>query len=154
MERENNHILDVIEKFVDPLLEEMNLELVEIQFRRESYGWVLRLFIDNEQGVTLEDCTNVSREVSAYLEVEDVIDHAYNLEVSSPGAERPLKTEKDFHRFVGKKARIKIRIPLDDQKVFVGILKGLEGGNVLLEQDGQDVLSLARDNISKARLVL
>ena len=151
---DNTGVIDPIQAFAEPLLEEMDLELVEIQFRRESNGWVLRFFIDSEQGVTIDDCANASREISAYLEVEDIIDHAYHLEVSSPGAERPLKKEQDFHRFVGKKVRIKLRIPLNDQKVFTGILKGMDGQDVQVETEGQRVVQLGIDNISKARLAL
>ncbi len=155
VDSENNHIIEAVKEFAEPLLEEMHLELVEVLFRCEGHGWVLRFFIDHEQGITIDDCAAVSREVSAYLEVEDIIEHSYHLEVSSPGAERPLKTEKDFLRFAGKKVRIKLRSPLNEQKVFVGILKGAEGENVLLEQDDQkNILKLAMENISKARLVL
>lgn len=153
MEKVGNQIIDEITGFAEPLLREMELELVEVQFRRENHGWVLRLFIDQEQGVTIDDCANVSREVSSYLEVEDLIDHAYTLEVSSPGAERPLKRKEDFIRFADKKARIKLHEPLNDQKVFTGLLKGVEGEAVVLEQDGK-ILLLDMHNISKARLTL
>lgn len=153
MDTASNQIVDTIEAFAEPLLADMGIELVEVQFRREGHGWVLRFFIDKEQGITLDDCAAASREISAYLEVEDVIDHAYNLEVSSPGAERPLKNEKDFVRFAEKKARIKMREPVGDQKVFTGILQGVEQGSVILDQDGQKiVLDIAK--ISKARLTL
>ncbi len=153
MESVGVKIVETIEAFAEPLLEEMGMELVEIQFRRESHGWVLRFFIDKEDGVTIDDCAGVSREVSAYLEVEDLIDHAYHLEVSSPGAERPLKTKNDFVRFVRNKARIKMREPIGEQKVFVGIIQGLDGDAVLLEQDGRTV-ALDFEKISKARLSL
>ena len=149
----SNQIVDTIEAFAGPLLADMGIELVEVQFRREGHGWVLRFFIDKEQGVNLDDCATVSREISAYLEVEDVIDHAYHLEVSSPGAERPLKKEKDFVRFAEKKARVKMREPVGDQKVFTGILQGVEHGSVILDQDGQKIL-LDISKISKARLTL
>ncbi len=152
----NNLVIDRVRDFVEPILAELSLELIEVQYRRENNGWVLRLFIDREGGVTLDDCSKVSREVSAYLDVEDVIDHAYNLEVSSPGAERPLKKDKDFERFSGKKVRIKLREPLDvesGQKVYIGILQGLEGGKVCIEQDGA-TLCFEQNNISKARLTL
>ncbi len=153
MESVNVKRIEAIEAFAKPLIAAMGLELVEIQFQRESHGWVLRFFIDKEGGVNIDDCADVSREISAYLEVEDMIEHAYHLEVSSPGAERPLKTKKDFERFVLNKVRIRMREPVGEQKIFVGILQGLDGGRVLLEQDGQ-VLSLEFDHISKARLAL
>lgn len=145
-----------IRSFAEPLIEEKGLELVEIQFRREQHGWVLRFFIDREEGVSLDDCTNVSREISAYLEVEDLIDHAYHLEVSSPGAERPLKSKRDYQRFVGKKARIKLSEPMKqykEQKTFVGLLQGIKENTLLLDCDNNTV-ELDIGNISKARLTL
>jgi len=121
-----DRVIRTVEDFAGPLLEEMGLELVEVQFRQES-GWVLRLFIDRvEGGVNVDDCASVSRQIATYLEVEDIIHHAYTLEVSSPGAERPLKRPEDFVRFSGKKIRVKLSDPVDDQYVFCGILTGVD----------------------------
>ena len=145
--------ITTIQGFAEPLLDEMGIELVEIQFRRESHGWVLRLFIDREGGVTIDDCAGVSREISSYLEVEDLIEHAYHLEVSSPGLERPLKKTEDFTRFKGRKARIKLREPLGEQRVFIGILDGLAGDAVVLDIEGKRV-ELDMENVVKARLAL
>ena len=153
MSGEAGNIIERVEEFIAPLLTEMQVELVEVQFRREGHGWVLRLFIDREGGVTLEDCTSVSREVSSYMEVEDPIEHAYHLEVSSPGLERPLKKKGDFVRFAGRMARIKLREKIDNQRVFIGTLKGIENENVLLLVDGT-LQRFPRADISSARLVL
>jgi len=131
----------------------MGMELVEIQFRREGHGWVLRLFIDKEGGITIDDCAAVSREISAYLEVEDLIDHAYHLEVSSPGLERPLRKREDFIRFAERLVRIKLREPINGQRVLIGTLLGLEGEMVLLEMDNETV-RIDMENIAKARLTL
>jgi ribosome maturation factor RimP len=147
------NVTEQVENFISPLLAEMDIELVEIQFQREGHGWVLRLFIDREGGVTLADCTTVSREVSRYMEVEDPIEHAYHLEVSSPGLERPLKKKDDFVRFVERRARIKMRDKLEGQRVFVGILKGVEDENVLFLVDDQ-LHHLPLIGIARARLVL
>ncbi len=147
------NIIEHVEGFISPLLAEMNIELVEIQFRREGHGWVLRLFIDRPAGVTLEDCTAVSREVSRYLEVEDPIEQAYHLEVSSPGLERPLKKKDDFIRFAGRRARVKMQEKIDDQRVFIGILEGVEEDDVVLRVDGQ-AHHFPLAGISRARLVL
>ena len=100
-------IIGRVEALVRPVLEEMGLELVEVQYRREQSGWVLRFIIDKQEGISLDDCVAVSREVGQLLDIEDIIDQSYNLEVSSPGLERPLKSIADFQRFVGRKARIK-----------------------------------------------
>jgi ribosome maturation factor RimP len=101
-----------VEALAIPVLEEIGLELVEVQFRREQSGWVLRLVIDKQEGVSLDDCAAVSREIGQLLDIEDFIDQAYNLEVSSPGLNRPLKSMADFQRFIGRKAKIKTIEPI------------------------------------------
>jgi ribosome maturation factor RimP len=146
-------VIERVEEFIAPLLADMGVELVEIQYQREGHGWVLRLFIDREGGVTLEDCTGVSREVSRYLEVEDPIEHAYHLEVSSPGLERPLKKKDDFIRFAGRRARVKMREKRDGQRVFIGTLQGVENEDVLLHVDGR-LQRFPLADITRARLIL
>ncbi len=153
MEDTSDRVTATIQGFAEPLLADMGMELVEIQFRREGHGWVLRLFIDKEKGVNIDDCAAVSREISAYLEVEDLIDHAYHLEVSSPGLERPLRKREDFTRFAERLARIKLREPINGQRVLIGTLLGLEGETVLLEMD-KETVRIDLENIAKARLTL
>lgn len=153
MEDTSDRVTATIQGFAEPLLADMGMELVEIQFRREGHGWVLRLFIDKEGGITIDDCAAVSREISAYLEVEDLIDHAYHLEVSSPGLERPLRKREDFIRFAERLVRIKLREPINGQRVLIGTLLGLEGEMVLLEMDNETV-RIDMENIAKARLTL
>ena len=154
MEAATDRLITTMQGFVEPLLAGMTMELVEIQYRREGYGWVLRFFIDKEGGVTIDDCAMVSREISAYLEVEDLLDHAYTLEVSSPGLERPLKKREDYTRFTGRLARIKLLEPMDDgQRLLIGTLLGLEGDVVTLVVDGREVV-VDMKNIARARLTL
>ena len=154
MEAATDRLITTMQGFVEPLLAGMTMELVEIQYRREGFGWVLRFFIDKEGGVTIDDCAKVSREISAYLEVEDLLDHAYTLEVSSPGLERPLKKREDFTRFAGRLARIKLLEPMDDgQRLLVGTLRGLEEDAVALVVDGKEVM-VDMNNIARARLTL
>lgn len=145
--------ISAIEEYATPLLESMGIELVETQFRREGHGWVLRLYIDREEGVTLDDCAVVSREISTWLDVEDLIEHAFHLEVSSPGLERPLKRVEEFKRFAGRKARIKIREAMNEQKVFIGIIDQVNDEEVMLNVDGK-LESFSFENIAKARLIL
>ena len=125
-----------IRGFAESLLVDMGMELVEIQFRREGHGWVLRLFIDKEGGITIEDCATVSREISAYLEVEDLISHAYHLEVSSPGINRPLRYRRDFERFRGAQIRLKTLEQIDGRANFKGTLEGLDGDDIVMVIDG------------------
>jgi len=148
-----DRIITAVENFARPVLDDMGLELVEVQFRRESAGWLLRLFIDREDGVNVDDCASVSRQISAYLEVEDLIEHAYSLEVSSPGLERPLKKKEDFVRFTGRKARIKLKEPIDGQRVFFGLLGAVDENTITLLVDGQQ-MKIDLDVVARARLSL
>ncbi|CAK8724227.1 ribosome maturation factor RimP [Candidatus Electrothrix aarhusensis] len=152
-----DRVIRIVENFATPLLDEMGLELVEVQFRQES-GWVLRLFIDRNEGLNVDDCASVSRQVATYLEVEDIIRHAYTLEVSSPGAERPLKRLEEFIRFSGKKIRVKLNDPVDNQRVFCGILTGVneEKNSITLAVDGSDAKQMVIDlrAVARARLSL
>lgn len=142
-----------IRAFAEGLLPSMGLELVEIQFRREAHGWVLRLFIDGEEGVTLEHCSMVSREVSAYLDVEDLIEQAYHLEVSSPGLERPLYSLRDFVRFCGEKARVKLRESVNGQRIFIGRINQVHDDHTIeLILENGDPLTFSYDAVNKARL--
>ena len=134
-----------------PVLEELGLELVEVQYRREQSGWVLRLIIDKPDGVSLDDCTAVSREISQLLDIEDFIDQAYNLEVSSPGLDRPLKSIADFQRFIGRRAKIKTNEPIAGEHVFVGKIQQTIGETIILEV-GRKELTIPFAVVSKARL--
>jgi ribosome maturation factor RimP len=153
LEETTDRLLATIQGFADPLLHDMGMELVDVQFRREGHGWVLRFFIDKEGGVSIDDCADVSREISAYLEVEDLISHAYHLEVSSPGLERPLKKKADFVRFADRLVRIKLREPWNEQKVLIGTLVGLDGDAIVLALENETV-RIDLEKISKARLTL
>jgi ribosome maturation factor RimP len=119
------------------------LEIFDVQFRREAPGMVLRVQIDRpgpaataEDSVSVEDCANVSRDLSAILDVEDVVPTAYTLEVSSPGLDRPLRHAQDYLRFAGRRAKIVTRDKVDGQTFFKGQLAGIDGDAVLL--DGED----------------
>ena len=153
MDTATDRLLATIRGFAEPLVADMGMELVDVEFRREGGGWVLRFFLDKEGGVTIDDCAQVSREVSAYLEVEDLIAHAYQLEVSSPGLERPLKKKEDFVRFVDRQVRVKFRQPTGEHRVLIGTLCGLEGDAAVLAVEGENVL-IDMENILKARLTL
>lgn len=143
-----------IREFTDSLLPTMGLELFDIQFRREGHGWVLRLVVDKEEGVTLDDCSRVSRETSDFLDVEDVIEHPYHLEVSSPGLERPLRSLDECRRHLGKKARFKLREEVDSQRLVVGELQAVENEKIcVLSQEGK-THRLEWVNVQKARLTL
>lgn len=150
----SDFIIEKIEEFASSLLPSMGLELVEVQFRREGHGWVLRLFIDCETGITVDHCADVSRELSDFLDVEDFIEHQYHLEVSSPGLERPLKSVADYERFSGRKAKFKLREPVENEKVYVGRILRVLGEGVELELEKERTVILPFELIRKARLAL
>ena len=124
-------------ELIEPGLLAKGLELVDVEFKKEGKNWVLRVFIDKEGGVTLEDCQKISSLVGDLIEVEEVIEPAYTMEVSSPGLNRVLKKEKDFIRFSGKKIGVQCHAPLNGRKKFTGILKDFKNQSIHLEVDGQ-----------------
>jgi ribosome maturation factor RimP len=141
-----------VRTLAEPILTDLGLELVDAEFRRETHGWVLRLYMDKPGGVTLDDCQRVSEELGDHLDVEDFIGYPYHLEVSSPGIDRPLTRDQDFVRFVGQEARVSTREDLQGRHNFRGRLAGLLDGAVLLDlPDGQRV-SIPRELILRARL--
>jgi ribosome maturation factor RimP len=136
----------------EPLCIEDGSELVFVQYRRESQGRVLRLYIDRKGGVTLDDCARISRQLGDILDIAIEDMGSYSLEVSSPGADRPLGRAEDFERFKGNTAHIKTRQPINGRKNFKGILYGFENSSVMLLCDNKKV-NIALGNISIARLV-
>jgi ribosome maturation factor RimP len=142
-----------ITALIRPVVEDAGLELVEVQYRQESVGWILRIIIYKEDGIGIDDCTKVSREVSYLLDVEDRMPHKYNLEVTSPGLDRPLKTERDFERNIDKKVTIVVAGEDEKNIEFVGFIKNVQHGEItILTKDGQEVFLV--EDIVKAKLVI
>jgi ribosome maturation factor RimP len=144
-------LLQEVREAVEPILQSQGFELVDLEYQRESRGWVLRIYLDREGGVTLDDCAGVSHEVGTVLEVRDVSPTAYVLEVSSPGLTRPLKKPEDFNRFRNQLVKIKLYQPLNGRRNFKGTLLGLEGETVRVEVD-QQVFEIPLQSIAKANL--
>ena len=143
---------DRIRRLIEEVVESQGYELVEAQLKGAGNNSVLRIFIDRPEGISHHDCGLVSEQVGTVLDVEDLIPSSYTLEVSSPGLERKLVKESDYTRFDGKLARIQTRIPLNQQKVFRGRLRGLQNGKVRLELPKGDLLEIPLDVIREARL--
>lgn len=139
-------------KLVEPLVESLGYELLLLEFSPQGRSSLLRLYLDAAGGVTLGDCESVSREIAALLDVEDPISVPYQLEVSSPGLDRPLTKPAHFERFAGRKARVELEVPLNGQRRFVGVIVGISGDAVRLMVDRGEV-QLAFTAISRARLV-
>lgn len=145
-------ILDQIRETASEIASYSGMELVHLEMHRESNGLVLRLYIDKDGGVTLEDCARVSRQLSAKLDVDDPVAERYTLEVSSPGLDRPLHSAQDFQRFAGRNVRLSTMTPLAGRRNFTGRLLGIEGESIRLAlEDGQEI-EIPREQIGKARL--
>ncbi len=141
-----------IQELLEPVLLSEGMELAELKFRKGGGRWFLRVFIDKESGVGVDDCANISRQLGEILEVEEIIDKSYVLEVSSPGMDRPLKKLEDYRRFSGRKARINTSTPVEGKKFFSGRLKGLEEDAVLIEEDNGRLVPIPFARITKSRL--
>lgn len=158
-----NPLVDKLFGIVSPPVEAAGYELVDLEWKREPGGWVLRVYIDRPSGrpegapgaggaISHSDCERVSRQLSAVLDVEDVIPQAYHLEVSSPGVERPLRTPEHFRRFEGRKARVRLRHGVDGRRNFSGTIVGVTDGRVRVDVEGGEV-ELPLDDLDKANLI-
>ncbi len=138
---EEKRIIQKVWDLAEPIALGQGLELVDVEFRRERSGWVLRVYIDRPGGVTLNDCVKMSETLGDILDAKDFIHRRYNLEVSSPGLDRPLRKREDFERFAGDKVKITLKVPLQGRRNFTGYLRGLKGDKVLIEtEDGEWLL--------------
>lgn len=145
-------IEEAVTKLLESQLEEEGLELVDVEYVRER-NWILRIYIDKEGGVGLDDCQAVSDKAGALLDEADLIPDNYMLEVSSPGLDRVLKKDKDFIRYTGEEVDVKLFAPLDGKKAFTARLLGLgDEGALLLEMEDGEQMTLSRDKISQVRL--
>ena len=140
----------------EPYVRDAGFDLIEVQYGREQRGTVLRLFIDRPGdgvgGINVDDCERVSRDVSAALDVADKISQAYQLEVSSPGLDRPLRRERDFARFAGESARIRLVEGVEGRRNFTGTIRGAKDGRVEIACDGRSY-ELPIEDIARANLV-
>ena len=163
-------LIDRIRAVAERVARSYNLEIFDVQFRREPVGWMLRIFVDvpfdpdapwpdeaerrskADASPTIQDLEHVSRDLSAVLDVEETIDHSYTLEVSSPGLDRPLRTANDYRRFAGRLAKIVVSRPVDKQSAFEGRLGGIEDDSVVIETTPGKRQLLPLALITRARL--
>jgi ribosome maturation factor RimP len=151
---------DALMRLLEPPIEALGYELVDIEFAREGRGGVLRIFIDRRAGdtcdvqapgITVDDCALISHAVSQVLDVEDPIKGHYTLEVSSPGFDRILRKREHFERFIGARIFAELKLPMNGRRRFVGVLKSIADDSIVVAVDGQ-VHSLPLERIQKARL--
>jgi ribosome maturation factor RimP len=147
---------DALMRLIEPAIEALDYELVDIEFAQAGRGGVLRIFIDRRAadpiaGITVDDCARVSHAVSGILEVEDPIKGHYTLEVSSPGFDRILRKRAHFDRFIGERIFAELKLPINGRRRYVGVLKSIAGDSIVVEVDGQ-AHDLPLERIQKARL--
>ena len=140
------------EQLIQPLIDANNFELVDVEFVKEGRDWYLRVYIDKDGGITVDDCELISRAFNEILDREDYISEQYIFEVSSPGLMRPLKKEKDYKRSVGKLIDIKLYKPVDKCKEFTGVLDSYDKDTVTIKMDDDTQKTFDRSNLAMIRL--
>ena len=141
-----------LNKMLSPAVEGLGYEYVGLEYRSGSSSAMLRIYIDNENGINVDDCAKVSRQISAVLDVEDPITSEYTLEVSSPGLDRPLFIAEHYQQYIGEKIKCKLRMPINKRRNFSGKLLEADMNNITLSIDNESV-ELSIDDIEKANLV-
>lgn len=152
-----SRVTDIVEEMALPIVEAAGLELVDVEFKKEGTNWFLRVFIDKPEGVDIDDCSRVSEQLSDLLDEKDPIPNAYFLEVSSPGAERPLKKPGDFERAVGSFVHVKLYQALNKQKEFDGRLEAYDGETLTISYRQKGVgkqVVLNMEQVASARLAI
>lgn len=147
------NITQVVEQLALPIIEQEQMELVDVEYKKEGNNRFLRLFVDKEDGVDIADCERVSEKLSKKLDENDPISETYFLEVSSPGAERPLKNEQDYARAVGRHVNVRTYAPVDGHKEFEGPLREYNGTHLVVEMAGKRH-EIPLQQVAKARLAV
>ncbi|MEZ2715188.1 ribosome maturation factor RimP [Niallia circulans] len=150
-------VTEIVEEMVHPILDELHLELVDVEYVKEGPNWFLRVYIDKDTGVDIDECAVVSEKLSEKLDEVDPISENYFLEVSSPGAERPLKKDKDFEKAIGKNVYIKTYEPIEKEKTFEGVLTAFDGKTVTVEvkiKTRKKMIEIPYEKVAKARLAV
>ncbi|QGU95212.1 ribosome maturation factor RimP [Clostridium bovifaecis] len=147
----NDALLEVLNELIEPIVLGLNYELYYIEYVKENNENYLRIYIDNEESITLEDCENVSREVSTMLDEKDPIEDSYYLEVSSPGIERTLYNDKHLHKYIGHDVDIKLSKPYEGKKIYNGKLLNFDSDVILIEFENSE-LNIPREKIKNVTL--
>ncbi len=142
------------EELIQPIIDRMNFELVDVEYVKEGSVWYLRAYIDKEGGITVNDCEAVAREMNEILDREDYVEGSYTFEVSSPGLGRPLKKEKDYKRSMGKEIEIRTYRAINREKEFRGILKAYDDASVTIETEDETEMKFEKTEIALIRLAL
>jgi len=153
----SSNIVETVEKLITPLLYERDVELVDLEYVKEGQDWFLRVYVDTEEGIDLTECSLVSEQISEKLDESDPIKGTYFLEVSSPGAERPLKSKEDFENHINENIFVTLYAPIEGEKDYEGILKQFENDIATIEykfKTRKKQVEIPYDKIAKARLAV
>ncbi len=146
-------IPESVAELIEPVIRAADMELVDVEYKKLGRSWTLRIYIDKETGITLDDCQKISRQISDMIEIDELIPMKYVLEVSSPGLDRPLKREKDFLRFKHKRARVQTDSPIGERRRFTGTIEDFKDKTLYLNVDGQ-IVEIPFTQIAQAKLVV
>ncbi|SKC74121.1 ribosome maturation factor RimP [Maledivibacter halophilus] len=147
-------VVDIVKEIVLPFIKDKDIELVEVEFVKEGEHRYLRVYLDKESGLSLDDCQEVSEYLSGALDKLDPIKENYFLEVSSPGIERPLKKDKDFVKYKGRFVEARLYHPLNGEKIIKGKLLGLKDGKIIIERQGKAIVEITRDKVALIKLLM
>lgn len=144
----------VVQDLVEPITNEFNFELVDVEFVKEGSSWFLRIYIDKVGGISIDDCQLVSEKLSDKLDEADPIKQQYYLEVSSPGLDRPIKTQKDFEKYSGSLVELKLYKPIDGVKKFEGYLVGLIDNNIIIKDEKEGKYEFPKESVVTVKRVI
>lgn len=144
-------ICQSIAELIEPMVRNQSLELVDVEYKKEGKNWYLRVYLDKEQGITVKDCQSLSHQIEDLIEVEAIVSNPFILEVSSPGLNRPLKTERDFLRNKNRQIIVTTFSPVNNKKNFHGMIKDFKDQTLYLDEDGNP-LEIPLEKIAKAKL--
>lgn len=145
---------EIVTELVKPIVDTHSFELVDVEFIKEGANWYLRIYIDKQNGIMIDDCQAVSEELSDKLDKEDPIEQSYFLEVSSPGLERPLKKERDFEKYRGETVEVKLFEAVEGKKVFEGELIGLIDNKVVINSGKNVEMVFDREKVALVKRVI
>ena len=140
------------EELITPIINAHSFELVDVEWVKEGSNWYLRVYIDKEGGITVDDCEVINREFGDVLDEKDYISENYIFEVSSPGLDRPLKKEKDYARSIGRDVEVRLYKPINKQKEFIGVLDSYDKTTVTLEMEDGEKMTFEKSAIALIRL--
>jgi ribosome maturation factor RimP len=149
----DNNVVSKVAKLLEPILKELELDLFDLIFVKEGNNWYLRIFIDKDYGVDINDCENTSRAIEKILDEKDFITQSYILEVSSPGIDRPLRNQEDFDKFSGEVIDIKLYKALNKRKEFQGVLIGLANDEISIQED-KEILKFDKKDVASCKLAV